>query len=440
MYSEINRCRICGNADLDPILDLGNQALTGVFPHPGDVVETGPLELVKCRENGYDTCGLVQLKHSFSAEEMYGDNYGYRSGLNRSMVLHLEGIAQSSKNLVRLRPGDVVLDIGSNDGTLLRSMYEPGVIAIGMDPTGLKFKQYYPEHIRLIPHFFSSAAFRKEIGLKRAKIISSIAMFYDLESPLDFMSEVKQVLASDGIWVFEQSYLPTMMEMNSYDTICHEHLEYYRLKQIVWMTERVGLQVLRVELNTANGGSFRIYAGHAGHANRLRSEQVAATLQQEEAGGFGNEEAYAAFRDRTIRHRIELRCFLERLQQQGKTILGCGASTKGNVLLQFCGLGPDMIPCIAEVNVDKFGRVTPGTAIPIVSEAEALGLEPDAFLVLPWHFREDFLLRSGQYLTPKRSFVFPLPALSVYPEGRDISHLLAELRGQPPHILIGERL
>jgi|SRR5579875_177563 len=423
MYKEIVQCRVCGNPRLDPILHLGMQALTGVFPRPGEIVPEGPLEVVKCREQtGSDTCGLVQLRHSFEPGQMYGENYGYRSGLNRSMVSHLEGIARYAKAAVAFAPGDVILDIGSNDSTLLQAFAEPGITAVGMDPTGIKFKAFYPEDVRLIPEFFSAQRYFHQVGRKRAKIVSSIAMFYDLEKPLDFMAQVAEVLAEDGVWVFEQSYLPSMIAQNSYDTICHEHLEYYRLKQIIWMAERVGLKIQDVELNSANGGSFRVLARHAEVSVTALPPKVASVLEAEESKGFDRMSTYSAFSQRVDEHRRALRKFLEELHADRKTILGYGASTKGNVLLQFCGFGPEDLPYIAEVNPDKFGRLTPGTSIPIISEAEALKLEPDAFLVLPWHFRNDFLSRADKYLTGGRAFVFPLPSIEVFRNAQSASN------------------
>lgn len=424
MYREISKCRVCGNSDLDPIVDLGMQALTGVFPLPGETVATGPLELVKCKQNGRSSCGLVQLRHSFRPEQMYGENYGYRSGLNRSMVSHLESIARASKTAISLASGDVVLDIGSNDATLLKAIYEPGVIAVGMDPTGRKFKEFYPDYIQLIPNFFSASAFFDRVGSKRAKIVSSIAMFYDLENPLEFMSQVREVLAEDGVWIFEQSYLPAMIDSNSYDTICHEHLEYYALKQIVWMAERIGFEVLDIELNAVNGGSFRIVAGHAGAASQGAREKLDAILREEEARGYDGKAVYSTFKDRILRHRDEVRSLLEGFSRERKTVFGYGASTKGNVLLQFCGLDAEYLPCIAEVNPDKFGRVTPGTSIPIVSEQEALDRAPDALFVLPWHFRDDFIIRKQNYLRTGGAFIFPLPQIEIYRDAQGCNNRL----------------
>src|SRR5262245_49808168 len=256
VYRIVHRCRICGNPELSSVLHLGEQALTGVFPRSREEeVESGPLELVKCDE-GPGGCGLVQLRHSYLPEKMYRMNYGYRSGLNASMVEHLRRRARHAAGIAHPKAGDLILDIGSNDSTTLRSYPEMGLDLVGMDPTGKKFARYYPPHVRLIPDFFSARAFEQALPGRRARIITSIAMFYDLESPLDFMADVHRVLADDGIWVFEQSYCPSMLEANAYDTICHEHVSYYAMRQIKWMTDRVGFKVLDVELNDANGGSF----------------------------------------------------------------------------------------------------------------------------------------------------------------------------------------
>jgi hypothetical protein len=416
MYKEVDQCRICGNPRLETVLDLGMRFLTGVFPAPGEEVEEAPLQLVKCTGEGDDShCGLVQLRHSFEPETMYGANYGYRSGLNRSMVSHLNGIAQLAKTGISLNPGDLVLDIGSNDGTLLKAMAEPGVTLLGMDPTGAKFKEFYDSDAQLIPDFFSADRFFEHVGQsRRAKIVTSIAMFYDLEHPIAFMKQVKRVLANDGVWIFEQSYLPSMIDQTAYDTICHEHLEYYSLRQIVWMTERSGLTIRDVHLNSANGGSFRVLVTHSEVTGHSRAGKISKMLRDEEAKGLGSPHIYATFRERVFRHRDELHLLLEQSRHSGKTVLGYGASTKGNVLLQVCGIGAKHLQCIAEVNPDKFGRVTPGSRIPILSESDALAKRPDAFLVLPWHFRDDIISRAHNYLVNGRAFIFPLPTIEVY--------------------------
>lgn len=410
-YRTIHGCRICGNTDLLPILHLGEQALTGVFPKTQEeAVETGPLELVKCDE-GPGGCGLVQLRHSFVADMMYGDLYGYRSGLNAMMVEHLRRRVHHTMALAQPLAGDVILDIGSNDATTLKAYPPHRFHLLGMDPTGKKFARFYPSHVRLTPDFFSADQFEKECPGRRAKIITSIAMFYDLDNPLDFMRQIHRILDDRGIWVFEQSYLPAMLAANAYDTICHEHLSYYDLKQIQWMTERAGLRILAVEINDVNGGSFCVTVAKQESPFRANPEQVDRLLAEEERRGLRTMRPFEAFADKVRRHRADLRRFMDMVRRNGQSIYGYGASTKGNVILQYCELGPDDLPAIAEVNEDKFGAFTPGTRIPIVSEEEVRRRRPDYVLVLPWHFRTGIIRREAVYLAGGGNLVFPLPSI-----------------------------
>lgn len=415
MHTEITKCRICGNQDLVPVLSLGVQSLTGVFPSRKDQpVTAGPLDLIKCSEGGAgNTCGLLQLRQSYDLNEMYGLNYGYRSGLNRSMVEHLHLKVGKICAVVDLRPGDLVVDIGSNDSTLLQGYPRMGCDLVGIDPTGVKFKDYYPEHIRLIPDFFSAAAVRKHLGDRKAKVISSIAMFYDLESPIDFMRQIHSVLDDNGVWVFEQSYMPTMLEMNAYDTICHEHLEYYGLKQIKWMADQVGFKIIDVELNTVNGGSFSLMVAKTGAAYREASTLVDTILRKEREMGLQTPKPYDDFKQRVFEHRNQLMKFMQRARKEKKMVLGYGASTKGNVILQFCKIIAADVPFIAEVNKDKFGCYTPGSLIPIISEAEARAMKPDYFMVLPWHFKDTIVAKEADYLRSGGKMFFPLPELEA---------------------------
>lgn len=414
MHKKINKCRICGNKNLTSVLHLGTQALTGVFPRDKkkQSVPRAPLELVKCgEENG--GCGLLQLRHSTTLSEMYGDNYGYRSGLNPSMVAHLEHKVADVLRFVTLNEHDLVIDIGSNDGTLLKAYpRHPQLTLVGIDPVGQKFRAFYPKHIHLIPEFFSAKAVRKAVPKAQAKVITSIAMFYDLEDPLAFVKEVASLLEKDGVWLFEQSYMPTMLEVNAYDTICHEHLEYYRLKQVVWMMERAGLKIIDVELNAANGGSFAVTVARFDSPHKEAAKKVTAILEAERKAKLQTLKPYADFRKNVERHRKELVDTVRVLRARGKTVAGWGASTKGNVLLQFCGLTNEDIPYIGEVNEDKFGAFTPGTGIPITSENEARR-SADYLLVLPWHFKEHFLKKEKDYLERGGKLIFPLPTVHI---------------------------
>lgn len=413
MYKKISRCRICGNENLVSIIDLGVQKLTGVFPRSGQDVKEGPLELVKCMPQNKGCCGLVQLRHSCAGEEMYGVNYGYRSGLNQDMVNHLDDLTDTIEELVPLSEGDIVLDIGSNDATLLKSYKHKNLDLIGIDPTGIKFKKFYTDNIKLVTDFFSKEKFEEICPGRRAKVITSIAMFYDLEEPQAFVDDIEEILDDNGIWVLEQSYLPTMLATNSYDTICQEHLEFYCLAQIQWMVHRAGMKVVDVFQNKVNGGSFQLIVAK-NKSDFEVSKNVEELVKWEEMHGYDTLHPFSEFKNKVEIHKEQLISFLKEKKSEGKVVLGYGASTKGNVLLQYCGITSEYITAIAEVNEDKFGCVTPGTNIPIISEKEAREMKPDYFVVLPWHFREFILNKEEAFRKASNcKFVFPLPSFEI---------------------------
>ena len=404
----IDRCRLCGSADLVSVLDLGEQALTGVFPlNEHETVRSGPLELVWC-----SSCTLLQLAHSYEPDELYGDSYGYRSGLNGSMRLHLTRKATGLEALVGLSDGDVVLDIGSNDGTLLAAYSASAIRRIGIDPTAARFAQFYPPDAEIIADFFSVAKFFA-VSDTPARIITSIAMFYDLEDPVAFAQDVRRCLAPDGVWHFEQSYMPSMLRSVAYDTVCHEHVEYYSLATVRRILEEAGLQVIDVRFNRVNGGSFAVTAGHAGSGMTRNRALTDWFVAQEERIGLATPDPFRRFAASVFQHRTDLVELIGTLRSAGASMMGYGASTKGNVLLQFCGFGPAHLEAIAEINEDKFGRVTPGTGIPIVSEDEMRARRPDYLLVLPWHFHDGIVEREGEYLERGGRLIFPLPEIEI---------------------------
>ena len=408
-YTQIKCCRLSGSSHLVSVLNLGHQKLTGIFPQdPKEEITAGPLELVWCPESG-----LLQLNHSYNLDEMYGMNYGYRSGLNQSMVLHLQNKVKHLTRLCPISPGDIVLDIGSNDATLLSSYNIIGINRIGIDPTGVKFSAFYKNGIQLVPEFFTAEAFRLKYSDKKAKIITSIAMFYDLESPAKFVSDIAEILDEEGIWHFEQSYMPTMLRMNSYDTVCHEHLEYYSLTVVKRLIEAHGLKLIDVQMNAVNGGSFAVTVAHKTARLQPNDALIQWMLGQEERMGLHTPKPYRDFEERVFRHRDDLTRLIKNLRADGKKVVGYGASTKGNVLLQFCGFDTSDIECIAEVNEDKFGAFTPGTNIPIFSESEVHKMKPDYMLVLPWHFRDSIIRRESEYIASGGKLIFPMPEIEI---------------------------
>lgn len=410
----VKKCRICGNSELVPVVDLGTMAFTGIFPQKEErSVPEGPLELVKCHGDPARTCGLLQLGHSFDPKVLFGGRYGYRSGLNGSMRLHLQDISRRARSFVALGPGDAVMDVGSNDGTMLNFFSGEGLFLLGVDPAAGQFGRHYARDVRVVPDFFSGDLVKKSLGPKKAKIITAVAVFYTLDAPRKFLEEVRDVLDDGGICVLEQSYLPLMLDHLAYDAVCHEHVAYYRLKQIKWLAEQAGLRIIHGEGNPVNGGSFCVVLAKKDSGFTEDLGAIGKLAAREDRMSLEDLSPYEGFRERVFRHREDLCRVVRSLRDGGRRILGYGASTKGNVLLQFCGFTEEDIPFVADINEDKWGRVCPGTRIPIISEEEAKGLKPDLFFVLPWHFREWFLKKEEKYLKAGGKFLFPLPEIGI---------------------------
>ncbi|GLZ00705.1 class I SAM-dependent methyltransferase [Actinoplanes sp. NBRC 103695] len=408
-YASVQSCRACGNKELLTVLDLGHQALTGVFPRSRDEADlVAPLELVKCSPAG---CGLVQLRHDADMKLMYGERYGYRSSIRPFMINHLGTKVADATALRPLDPGDLVLDIGSNDATLLRHYADQDVQLVGCDPSAEKFRDRYPDRAELIVDFFSAEAVRTRVGDRKARIITSIACFYDLPDPIAFMRDIREVLADDGIWMLEHSYLPSMLETNCYDNICHEHLEFYALAQIEYMAERAGLRVLTAKVTDVYGGSLCTVMVKDTDPREVDATALDRLRGLETDAKLDTMVPFEAFAGRIELHRQELREFLDTSRTAGKLTLGYGASTKGNVVLQYCGISEADIGCIGEVNEEKHGCFTPGTKIPIVSEEAAKAQKPDQLLVFPWIFREGYLEREQDFLAGGGELIFPLPRL-----------------------------
>lgn len=419
MSTKIQSCRICHNPNLTTIFDLGLHSLSSRFPaanEPDPIAIS--LILVKCDDSTDQShCGLLQLSDTTSSDELYLQHYGYRSGLNNTMITHLGGLVAEIINKVKLSAGDIILDIGSNDCTLLKA-YTGDFNRVGIDPTGTQFKQYYPDDICLLPTFFSADVFTSKYGDQKAKIITTVSMFYDLPDPVAFAKDIKSILADDGIWVTEQSYCVTMLENNSFDTACHEHLEYYTMKQIHYIANSAGLKIIDVSLNDCNGGSFRVTLSHDG----TPSPNVKLLTDKETELSLHNLIPLHDFINRCEIMKTELMSFLREEKSKGKTIYLYSASTKGNTLLQYYGLDNSIITAAAERNPEKYGRRTPGTNIPIECEDTMRKANPDYLLVLAWHFKKEFLRREREYMDNGGTIIFPMPRLEIYSHSENVQH------------------
>jgi NDP-4-keto-2,6-dideoxyhexose 3-C-methyltransferase len=423
------RCRVCGAPDPVPVIDLGEQYLQGAFVKPGmpaPTLEKFPTRLVRCDASKVDArCGLVQLSHTVPPTLLYS-NYWYRSGVNQTMRRHLRGIAEAAMRHMG-ESGARVLDIGCNDGTLLDS-YPERLERWGVDPSDIALEIREP--IRVVNALFPSDEVDDVVGEKRFDIITSIAMFYDLEDPVGFARGVRKLLADEGLWIVEMSYLPLMLRQNAFDTICHEHLEYYSLGVLERIAELAGLAAFRAEINGMNGGSLRLFLARADSA-RTRdaagdSERRLAELRRREGElALNTDGPYREFRTRVERVREDLLSAIEDRRRAHRPLHVYGASTKGNVLLQWCGLTREHIECAADRNPAKHGARTLGTDIPIVSEDESRSSRPD-YLVLPWHFKAEFLERERETILGGSAMIFPLPEVrTVTAENLDAEIALA---------------
>lgn len=412
VYKTIGSCRICGAPELTTVIDLGEQYIATHFVAgavPDFLESRYPLELVRC--TGPKGCGLVQLRHSVSPSVLYFD-YGYRSGINQSMRDNLADITAKVEDTVKLRPGDTVLDIGCNDGTLLCSYQTAGLDKIGVDPSANVLALAREKGLDVVNNYFSAAVYDEARPGKQAKVVTSIAMFYDLERPGDFVRDVASVMADDGVWVIELSYLPFMLQTNSFDTICHEHLEYYSLSTIEWLLDKEGLGVQRTEFNSINGGSVRLFIRRK-PAIIEQDAAVESARKSEKELGLRDEETYLSFRENVARVREDLRRLLHETKERKETVYIYGASTKGNTILQFCGIDKELVPKAADRNPDKWGRHTLGTNIEIISEEQARAERPNYFLALPWHFFDEFKEREEPFLRRGGKFILPLPEVRV---------------------------
>lgn len=399
----IKSCRVC-KSDLNPILDLGAQYLQGAFVK-GTVkppLRMIPLELGFCdpamNENA---CGLVQLMHSVPPEILY-KKYWYRSGTNRTMTNHLTMLANEIRD--RFKPS-TILDIGCNDGTFLKA-FPKFVDRVGIDPSDAALA--IGDNITVINSCFPTS---KKLG-GPFDVISSFAMLYDLDDPLEFLRGVAKALARGGVFVFEVAYLPTMMKNVAFDNICHEHLEYYSFAVLENMLAKVGMRIFDVRLTDTNCGSILCFADGGYERKDFNSFTISKLREKEFEMALDSEQTYSIFSSEVLKRIGEVRSIVERLVTSGKTVHIYGSSTKGNVLIQACGL-QRWIEFAADRNPEKHGAETLGTEIKIISEEESRAMKPGYYLVLPWHFKNEFLEREKEAREAGTKFIFPFPTLEV---------------------------
>lgn len=414
----ITDCRSCWSNDLVNILSLGEQGLSDFVETSSDEnVVKYPLELVLCQN-----CSLLQMRHSVPPYKLYTERYGYRSGINQTMKTELSNITEQTEKIASLKPDDIVVDIGCNDGTLLACYKTPGLIRVGFDPVAT-FAKYFRKTLtsakvgryKLFSDLFSSELFLKQFGKKRAKIVTAISMFYDLEDPNKFLEDVKEILHSEGLFIIQQNYLLRMLAQYAFDNIVHEHLEYYSLESLENLLRKHNLEVFDVKQTDINGGSFRTFIKF--NSSKINSKggfkRVIEMRNSEKRFLLDRKQIYLDFAWRVNKIRASLERFVKSEVKKGKKIYIYGASTRGNTLIQACDLDYRFIKAASERNKDKWGKKIASTGIPIISEEQARKDHPDYFLVLPWSFRQEFLDREKEYLISGGKMIFPLPRLEI---------------------------
>lgn len=394
---EITKCRSCGSSRITPVLDFGDVPISDFVTDPTAIPDSAPLTVAYCEH-----CSLAQLLHTADRDRLY-KRYWYRSGTNEAMIAALKDVAGDAMSQVALEPDDSILETGCNDGTLL-AMFPGYVTKVGFDPAENLTEDALRRMDLFVNDYFPPTKCRVAVHPK--KVILSVAMFYDLPDPNQFCAAVKDWLAPDGVWIIQLAYLPATIRTNNFGDVVHEHLEYYTVHSLNHLLARHGFKIAKVSFNDVNGGSVRLSVRHAdwgGPAAVLPHDIVT----KRDLQFFGAH--VEALKHDTLR-------LLRQLRASGRLVVGYGASTKGSTMLAHYGIGPDLLPCIADRQPAKWGTYTAVSGIPVVSEEDARAMKPDYFFVLPWHFLDAFLARESAFVARGGRFIVPLPRLRVVPE------------------------
>ena len=403
---KISSCRNCKSKNISRVFSLGSIFYTGKFTKKNSSPRKGPINVTMCKK-----CTLVQLENNFDLNYLYGPDYGYRTGINQTMTSHVKKVVYNANKLTKLKKGDYVLDIASNDGTLL-NFYNKNIITFGIDPIIKKYKKNYQKINYKISNFFSADKI-KNITNKKFKVITALSVFYDLKDPNKFLSDAESILDDNGLIIIELADLGSIIDRNIFDTFCHEHLEYYSVKVINEMCKKNALRLFNIKSNDINGGSLQFYIckNKSIFINNQRS--LKKFFAKEKKLKLDKKDTYIKFIKRVDKIKIKLKDLLNKAISKKKIIHGYGASTKGNVLLQYFKIKSKQINFVAEKNTNKYGLYTPGTKIKIISEKYSRKLKPDYYLVLPWHFKNEILSRERKLVKKNTNFIFPLPKLKV---------------------------
>ena len=403
---EIKKCRLCKKSRLKELFTLGNMCFTGKFPSKNQSIKKKPITVTIC-----SNCELVQLGHNFDLKYLYGPDYGYRTGINKTMLAHVKNVVNYLTKKAKLKKDEMTLDIASNDGSLLK-YYNKNIKTFGIDPILKKYQKEYKKINYKISDFFSFEKIRK-VTNKKFKIITALSVFYDAYDPNKFLNDVKKLLSNDGIFLLEFADLASIIKYKMFDTICHEHLEYYSTKVIIDLCKKNNLRVFDIKENDVNGASKQYYICHNLSNYKSNKNVIKKKLNYEKKLNLSKVSTFKKFIKEINVSKNRLLKLLNEISKKGKSIHCYGASTKGNVLLQYYKINNKMIKFAAERNKSKYNLYTPGSKIKIISEKISRSYKPDYYLVLPWHFKKEILIREKQIRKSGTKLIFPLPKLEI---------------------------
>jgi len=399
-------CINCNYHKSKSLINFGKISFTGKFPKKNQNIKKAPINLVMCKN-----CKLVQLKDKFNQSYLFNNDYGYRTGINETMRSHVKDIVKTASSLVKLKRNDYVLDIASNDATLL-NFYPRTVIKFGIDPIINKYIKEYKKINFFVANFFSKKNIQK-LTYKKFKIITALAVFYDLHKPNNFLNDIENILEDNGILILEFTDLYSILKKNMFDAFCHEHIGYYSTKILNEICQKNNLRIFDLSQNEINGCTTTFFICKK-NALFKQKNTLKKLLKKEKIKKLDNIKTYQNFFYSIKKLQKNLNLKLNEIKKKNKTIHGYGASTKGNVLLQYFKISNKTVSFIAERNSLKFGLYTPGSKIKIISEADSRKLNPDYFLVLPWHFKDEILKREKKLISHGTKFIFPLPKLEIF--------------------------
>ena len=403
---KIKSCRSCNSKNLIKLFSLGKLNFTGKFPSLNQKIKKEPISLVICKK-----CELVQLTHNFDLKYLYGPDYGYRTGINKTMLNHVKNVVRYLSKKTNLKKKDNVLDIASNDGSLL-NFYNKNITTFGIDPILDKYEDQYQSINYKISDFFSADKIRRKTKQK-FKVITALSVFYDTQKPNKFLKDIKKLLSKEGVFLLEFADLASIIKYKMFDTICHEHLVYYSSKVILNLCKKNKLRVFDIKNNDINGSSKQYYVCHDDSKIKNNEKTIEYELHNENKLKLSQVSTFRNFIKNIDKLKKQLFNLIKKINKQGKKIHCYGASTKGNVLLQYYKINNKTINFAAERNKKKYNLYTPGTKIKIISEILSRFHKPDYYLVLPWHFKKEILMREKSIRKKGTKFIFPLPKLEI---------------------------